>query len=217
MKHPRNGALLAALGTAWALAGCSPLNESGLDPEPATGGHAHAAGVRYGGERDVLATIAIVKRAGFTQRIGSHGVRLPVQELQPMTLFDYQLPQACGGSAFRVYEAGKTEILEYEYVEPNGAQIAIRDYVAGANPFVGPGLWSALDHTADSVSFMMADVAESRNQLLPEVYSRGLVTGLPTLLQREFGLAYRGAVRAAVMCEQRSARLLAAARDTPAR
>jgi hypothetical protein len=192
------------------LAGCSVLNQAPGNLETSAQ-RTSPSRAHYGGEQDVLATIAIVKHSGLPQQIGSHGVRLPVQELQPMTLFDYQLPHECGGLSFRVYEGGKTQILEYEYKEPNGAQVAIRDYVSGANPFVGPGLWSALDHTADSVSFMMADLALSRNQLLPEVSSRGLITGLPTLLKREFGLAYRSALHAAVMCGQRSPRLAAAA------
>jgi len=128
-----------------------------------------------------------------------------VQEFYPMTQFDYELPAECGGLTFRVYESGNTQILEYPYVEPDGSELEIRDYVSGTNPFIGPGLWTALDHTADSVSFMMTDFAETKNELIPEVYSKGLITGLPEALQRELGVVYRDAVHAAVLCDQRSA------------
>ncbi|HET8699579.1 MAG TPA: hypothetical protein VFO94_18990, partial [Gammaproteobacteria bacterium] len=139
---------------------------------------------QYGGEADVLATVAAVKRAGRAENISNRAVRLPVQEFYPMTRFEYEFPANCGRYAFRVYESGATRILEYTLVEPNGTELSIRDYVAGTNPFIKPGVWTALDHTADSVSFMMTDFAETKSQIIPEVYSKGLVTGLPEMLQR---------------------------------
>jgi hypothetical protein len=194
-------AALAIAGLAVSLTGCTAVEQA----KRGNGAAPPSGLARYGTEPEVLATVAAVKRAGRVQHISNRAVRLPVQEFHPMTVFDYELPAACGKLAFRVYEAGTTQILEYTYVEPNGAQLEIRDYVTGTNPFVRPGLWTALDHTADSVSFMMTDFAETKNDLIPEVYSKGLITGLPEMLQRELGLAYRNAVQAAALCDQRAA------------
>jgi hypothetical protein len=197
------GACLAA-GAAASLAGCTAFG--GSEAQRA----ASSSIVHYGGEADVLATIAAVKQTGRAQSISNRSVHLPVQEFYPMTRFEYELPAACGNYAFRVYESGATRILEYTLVDAAGAELSIRDYVAGTNPFIKPGLWTALDHTADSVSFMMTDFAETKSQIIPEVYSKGLVTGLPAMLQRELGVAYRRAVHAAAVCDQRSAQLVAA-------
>jgi hypothetical protein len=192
-------ACLAAGATA-ALASCTAF-----EGPPRAQGDAARRAPQYGSVSEVLATVAAVKRTGHVQQISNRAVHLPVQEFYPMTQFDYELPAECGGLAFRVYESGNTQILEYTYVGQDGSELEIRDYVSGTNPFIGPGLWTALDHTADSVSFMMTDFAETKNELIPEVYSKGLITGLPEKLQRELGAAYRDAVRAAVRCDQRSA------------
>ncbi|HEX5046115.1 MAG TPA: hypothetical protein VFX89_03260 [Gammaproteobacteria bacterium] len=179
-----------------ALAGCAAFGT----------GTSQSTGVsrvsRYGTEAEVLATVVEVKRTGRAQNISNRAVRLPVQEFYPMTRFDYELPAACGGYAFRVYESGTTQILEYTLVGADGTELSIRDYVAGTNPFIKPGLWTALDHTADSVSFMMTDFAETKSLIIPEVYSKGLVTGLPEMLKRDLGAEYRRAVHAAAACDQ---------------
>jgi len=205
MKLSRLAAAWLVAGAAATVAGCAAF---GGRATPSEGDQARRVS-RYGGESEVLAIVAAAKQTGHAHQISNRGVRLPVQEFYPMTQFDYELPAACGGLAFRVYESGSTQILEYTYVEPNGSELEIRDYVAGTNPFIRPGLWTALDHTADSVSFMMTDFAETKNQLIPEVYSKGLITGLPEMLQRELGVVYRNAVHAAALCDQRSARLIA--------
>ena len=190
-----------AAGAAASLASCTAF-----DGRPAHNpSDAARRAAQYGGAAEVLATVAAVKRTGHVQQISNRAVHLPVQEFYPMTVFDYELPAECGALAFRVYESGNTQILEYTYVEQDGSELEIRDYISGTNPFIGPGLWTALDHTADSVSFMMTDFAETKNQLIPEVYSKGLITGLPETLQRQLGLVYRNALRAAVLCDQRSA------------
>ena len=201
------GACLVA-GAAASLVGCATFGGGSEESQDAADSSTRM--VRYGGESDVLATIAAVKQTGHAQSISNRAVRLPVQEFYPMTRFEYALPAACGNYTFRVYESGATQILEYAMVDAAGAELSIRDYVAGTNPFIKPGLWTALDHTADSVSFMMTDFAETKSQIIPEVYSKGLVTGLPVSLQRELGVAYRRAVHAAALCDQRSAQLVAA-------
>jgi len=189
-------ACLAAIASV-SLAGCTAF-----DGGKTQGSWTRVA--RYGGEADVLATVAAVKRTGKAQSISNRAVRLPVQEFYPMTRFEYELPAACGNYTFRVYESGTTEILEYALVGADGTELSIRDYIAGTNPFIKPGLWTALDHTADSVSFMMTDFAETKSLIIPEVYSKGLVTGLPESLQRELGAKYRQAVHAAALCEGQS-------------
>lgn len=205
MYLARVGAACLAGATAASLGGCGNFTGAATQPVPSS-----TRVVRYGGESDVLATIAAVKRTGQAISISNRAVRLPVQEFYPMTRFEYQLPADCGSFAFRVYDSGATEILEYTLVDADGAELSIRDYVAGTNPFIKPGLWTALDHTADSVQFMMTDFAETKSQIIPEVYSKGLVTGLPDALQRKLGDEYRRAVHAAALCEQRSAQLVAA-------
>lgn len=155
---------------------------------------------RYGVEREVLATVALVKRAGDRRRLSSHAVRLPLDELEPIDEFVYTLPQACGGYAFRVYETNRTQILEFAYFDVDGAEFAIRDYVAGANPFIKPGLWTAFDHTADTIPYMRAELEESSPPLPRFVYLRALVSGDSEPLQRELGMAYKRAIRAAARC-----------------
>ena len=167
---------------------------------------------RYGVEREVLATVALVKQAGDARRLSSHAVRLPLDELQPIEDFVYTLPQACGGYAFHVYETDKTQILEFAYVDADGARFSIRDYVAGTNPFIKPGLWTAYDHTADTIPYMRAELAESHPPLPPFVYVKALVTGDSEPLQRELGMAYKRAIRAAVRCPGTAQLLAAAAR-----
>src|SRR5262245_60623076 len=130
----RIGTYWALVATAGALTGCSI--DSGADRDSRGATH----GARYGAEHDVLAAVAAIKSGGRTERLGSRAVHLPVQELYPMTVFDYEFPAACEGLAFRVYEAGDTQILEYKYTAAEGTQLVIRDYIAGTNPFIGPGL-----------------------------------------------------------------------------
>lgn len=156
---------------------------------------------RYGVGRDVLATVALVKGAGEERRLGSRAVRLPIDEHEPIDEFDYALPAECGGYEFRVYETGRTQILEFAYSDADGAVFRIRDYVLGANPFIKPGLWGAYDHTADTIPYMRAELAETTPPPQPSfVYLKALVTGDSEPLQRELGMAYRRAVRAAVRC-----------------
>jgi hypothetical protein len=156
---------------------------------------------RYGVGRDVLATVALVKEAGEERRLSSRAVRLPLDEYEPIDEFDYALPPECGGYTFRVYETARTQILEFAYSDADGAVFRIRDYVTGANPFIRPGLWGAYDHTADTIPYMRAELAENSAPPPPSyVYLKALVTGDSEPLQRELGMAYKRAVRAAVRC-----------------
>ena len=155
---------------------------------------------RYGGEADVLATVALVKGSGEAHRLSSRAVHLPLDEYEPIAEFDYALPPACGGYAFRVYETARTQILEFAYSDVDGATFLIRDYVLGANPFIKPGLWGAYDHTADTIPYMRAELAETLPPLPPYAYLKALVTGDSEPLQRELGMAYKRAIRAAVRC-----------------
>jgi hypothetical protein len=150
-------------------------------------------------ESEVLATIQTVKGVGSRRVLGSRSVRLPTREHYEIAVFDYELPAACGGYRFRVYETGNTQILEYAYDGSTGPYL-VRDYVAGSSPFIRPGLWSSYDHTAESVSNMMVLFTETHSRLMPPAYSRGFGTDLAEMTQQELDSAYREAVKAATHC-----------------
>jgi hypothetical protein len=191
---------LSVAGTAL-LTGCAYFNGA-FAPDAGGPAIAERSGTRaeYGVGQEVLDTVEAVRSAGDVRQLSSRAVRLPTRELQSFTVFDYTLPESCGGYAFRVYDSGITHILEYSYERPDGGTSLIRDYIAGRSPFMTPGLWSSYDHTADSVTHMMTLFAETESRLAPRVYSRGLMTGLAEMTQEELGLAYRDAVRAASVC-----------------
>ena len=154
----------------------------------------------YGLEEDVLATMAAVRGAGAMRVMSSRAVRLPTRALAPITSFDYRFPQRCGGHAFRVIEVGDTRILELHHERADGTAIRIRDYVAGASPFIQPGLWNSFDHTSDDIGTMASQFVETTAPLFPAVYSKGLMTGLAETDRLELGSAYGGALRLAAAC-----------------
>jgi len=149
----------------------------------------------YGGEADVRGTVDIVKTAGDVRQISSHAIRLPSNPLQTITSFDYEFPATCGGHHFRVYEADGTQILEYDYAPPSGRAYVIRDYISGPHPFIRAGLWTAYDHTGDSVSDMRVQFAKRGSGILTGTYSQGPVTGLDASSRRVLGAAYDRALR----------------------
>jgi len=154
----------------------------------------------YGGEADVRGTVDIVKMVGNVSKIGSHAIRLPSNPIRTITKFDYEFPDACGGHRFRVYEAGGTQILEYAYMPSEGKAYIIRDYVSGPNPFIQAGLWTAYDHTGDSVSDMRMQFARRGSGILTGTYSQGPVTGLDLSARRALGTAYDRALRDSQAC-----------------
>ena len=154
----------------------------------------------YGGEADVRGTVDIVKTVGDVSEIGSHAIRLPSNPLRTITAFDYEFPDICGGHHFRVYEANGTQILEYAYAPPDGKGHVIRDYVTGPNPFIGAGLWTAYDHTGDSVSDMDLTFSSRGSGIFTGTYSQGPVTGLDRSARRVLGRAYDRALRDSQAC-----------------
>jgi len=70
---------------------------------------------------------------------------------------------------------------------------------------VKPGLWSAYDHTAGSISTMTSHFEQRKGTSMKGVYSQGLVTNLPEAEQRTLGSAYQQALSDVYDC-----------RDTPA-
>ena len=154
----------------------------------------------YGGESDVRGTVDIVKAAGEVSQLGSHAIRLPSNPLQTITAFDYEFPDVCGGHHFRVYEADGTQILEYDYVPTGGRPYVIRDYISGPHPFIRAGLWTAYDHTGDSVSEMRVQFAKRGSGILTGTYSQGPVTGLDASSRRALGTAYDRALRESHAC-----------------
>lgn len=156
--------------------------------------------VQFGDDFVVQATIVTIKSQGRQDRLSSRAIRLPERPLDEIFVFDYQFPQSCGGHDFRVLETGETQILEYEYAASNGDTYMIRDYVSGRNPFVQAGLWSAYDHTANSLSTMTSQIEQRGDGIINSVYSRGLVTGLPVEEQRALGSAYQEALNDVYNC-----------------
>ena len=154
----------------------------------------------YGGEADVLGTVELVKTIGKSSKIGSHAIRLPSRPMHAVTTFDYVFPDSCGGHHFRVYESDGTQILEYAYAPSNGKPYAIRDYVTGPSPFIRAGLWTAYDHTGESVSGMRVQFAKRGDGMLAGTYSQGLVTGLDASSRRVLGTAYDRALRDTYAC-----------------
>lgn len=144
----------------------------------------------YGTEADVIATVDIVKAGGDINEVSSLAIRLPSQPLHSIITFDYAFPEACGGHRFRVYEADGTQILEFAYTPREGKAYLIRDYVSGPSPFIKAGLWSAYDHTGDSIPEMKVQFAKRGSGILKGTYSQGPVTGLNASYRRVLGAAY---------------------------
>jgi len=155
---------------------------------------------QFGDEHAVQATIGTIKSRGEEVRISSRAIRLPERPLGEIAVYDYQFPPSCGGHEFRVLEANKLQILEYEFAGNGGASYTIRDYVSGPSPFVQPGLWSAYDHTADSISTMTTQFEMRGDRMFTGVYSQGLVTGLSLAEQRTLGAVYQRAVSDVFYC-----------------
>lgn len=155
---------------------------------------------QFGDEFAVQATIGTIKSQGSQDRLSSRAIRLPERPLDAIAVFDYQFPQSCGGHEFRVLEASETQILEFQYAAHDGDTHMIRDYVSGPSPFVQAGLWSAYDHTADSISTMTSQFEQRGDGMFDGVYSKGLVTGLPAVEQRALGSAYQQALNDVYDC-----------------
>ena len=151
--------------------------------------------ITYGVEDSVRGTVDVVKTAGDVRQISSHAIRLPSNPLRTITAFEYAFPADCGGHHFRVYEADGTQILEYAYAPAVGKEYIIRDYISGPSPFIQAGLWTAYDHTGDSVSDMSLKYARRGSGILAGTYSQGPVTGLDPSSKRVLGAAYDRALR----------------------
>ena len=154
----------------------------------------------YGSDYAVQATVGAVKLQGNQGRVSSRAIRLPERPLGEIAVFGYRFPATCGGHAFRVYEAQDMQILEYQYAALHGESHMIRDYVTGPSPFVEPGLWTAYDHTADSISTMTSQFEQRGDGMFNGVYSQGLVTSLPDAKRRTLGSAYQKAISDAYAC-----------------
>jgi len=154
----------------------------------------------YGNDIAIRQTIDAVMTHGSQNRLSSQAIRLPERPLGEIAVFGYQFPENCGGHEFRVLEAQDTQILEYSYIASDGDTRTIRDYISGPSPFVQPGLWSAYDHTADSISTMTSKFEQRGAGMFNGVYSQGLVTNLAVVEQRALGSAYRQALRDVYDC-----------------
>ena len=159
---------------------------------------------QYGNDYAIEQTIRTVISNGSEDRLSSRAIRLPEQPLSEIAVFGYRFPSVCGGHKFRVYEAQGLQILEYSYASQDGDEHMIRDYISGPSPFVQAGLWTAYDHTADSISTMTTQFEKRGDGMFNGVYSQGLVTSLPAVEQRALGNAYQQAISDVYDC-----------RDTP--
>jgi hypothetical protein len=148
---------------------------------------------QYGSSDAIERAIGVVKLHGTESRVSSRAIRLPENPLGEVTIFSLELPSNCGGHAFRVIEADGIRILEFEYTQSAGDTHQIRDYVAGPSPFVQPGLWTAYDHTADSISSMKSLFSNSGGRHA-SMYSQSLVTSLPATKRQTLGKAYQLAI-----------------------
>jgi hypothetical protein len=149
---------------------------------------------QFGNDIAITQTVDTVITQGSQNRVSSRAIRLPERPLGEIAVFGYQFPLSCGGHEFRVYEAQDMQILEYQYDSNDGGTQMIRDYITGPSPFVRAGLWSAYDHTADSISTMTSQFEQRGAGMFNGVYSRGLVTNLPNVERRALGSAYQQAL-----------------------
>jgi len=202
--------ILFVLVIAITCAACAPMGSSGYssslggtEPMSLTSDTNQSVN-QYGNDFAIEQTIRAVIRNGSEDRLSSHAIRLPERPLSEIAVFGYRFPSICGGHEFRVYEAKGMQILEYSYAAQDGDKHMIRDYVSGPSPFVQAGLWTAYDHTADSISTMTTQFEKRGDGMFNGVYSQGLVTGLPAVEQRALGNAYQQAISEVYDC-----------RDTP--
>ena len=192
--------------TAVACAACAPMGSTGY--VSATDGTrsispSYTAGNlsdQYGNDFAIRHTINAVISQGSQNRLSSRAIRLPERPLGEIAVFGYQFPENCGGHEFRVLEAQDTQILEFSYPTSDGDTRMIRDYISGPRPFVQPGLWTAYDHTADSISTMTSQIEQRGAGMFNGVYSQGLVTNLAVVEQRALGSAYRQALNDVYDC-----------------
>ncbi len=187
-------------------AACESMGNPGLGPTTGgtkmietTGDLGDLSG-HYGDENAVRVTIGTIKMQGSQDRLSSQAIRLPERPLGEIAVFNYQFPSTCGGHEFRVYEADDMQILEYEYAVDDGDAFLIRDYISGPSPFIQPGLWTAYDHTANSIATMTSQFEQRGVGMFNGVYSRGLVTNLPPVEQRALGSAYQRALNDVYGC-----------------
>jgi hypothetical protein len=207
MRQVATKRTMALLAAAAVCAGCgstSGLGTSKTETAPtaaARGGVASGQYGQYGNADAVEATISTVKLQGHEDLLSSRAVRLPERPLGQIAVYGYRFPPSCGAHEFRVYEAEGTQILEYRFADQHGRTQAIRDYIQGPSPFAAPGLWTAYDHTENSISTMKSQVEQRGDRLFKGVYSRGLVTGLADAEQRALGAAYQRAIGDAYACQ----------------
>lgn len=154
----------------------------------------------FGDDFSVRQAVGTVKNRGTRSRVSSHAIRLPERPLGAITVFSFEYPANCGGHTFRVIEADGAQILEFAHAESAGGSSQVRDYVSGPSPFVRPGLWSAYDHTAASISTMSSRFEQRGAGMFNGVYSQGLVTTLPVAEQHALGNAYQEALSEAYGC-----------------
>ena len=184
-------------GCATLLEGFAALRDRMAAPESTASQQTLEA---YGVENDIRGTVDIIKTVGDVRLISSRAIRLPSNALSAITMFNYEFPDVCGGHQFRVYEADSMQILEYEYAPVAGRSYVIRDYISGPNPFIQAGLWTAYDHTSDSISKMSMRFARRGSGVLVGTYSQGPVTGLNLSARRTLGMAYDRALRDSHNC-----------------
>ena len=180
---------LLILGCCFCLGACSGWNWNLLgSSKPATGSGPSVTDVQ------VQRVVDQVKTAGTRTELSSVAVKLPKQPTASITSYELTFPESCGGHRFRLYESEGLQVLEFTYTALDDREFEIRDYVQGPGPFIEAGLWSAYDHTADTIDDMYLEFEERGTGAIIGTYSRGAVSKLPDEQKRVLATAYESAL-----------------------
>lgn len=164
----------------------------------------------YGDEKEVLALVNTIKTHSTPTTVSNRAVNLPNKPANlTLTVYDYKVPDECGGQNFHVYEGDKLEILQFDFPE-NKKITRIRDYIKGPTPFVSAGLWGPYDHTDGTAVEMCLLAGEGRKDgmgLMEGRYEIGWITNIVDWKQAELGTEYASAVKTASRCLQQQTAL----------
>jgi len=180
------------------LGGCSGFLQN-ISPFGSNPGKP-AAGTPESTNEQVRHVVDQVKTAGERNELSSVAVDLPRQPLEAIIRYDLTYPESCGGHRFRLYESDGIQVLEYVYTSLDNREFEIRDYIQGPGPFVEAGLWSAYDHTADTIDDMNLQYEQRGTGAIIGTYSRGAVSSLPDEQKRILAMAYENALADVETC-----------------
>ncbi len=194
------GLLTAGCSTRTApLPGASASN--GVRPYIIVNGKRYLSGP-YGNEADIKRVVSTIQSHSQAQQLSARGFNLPNSSPYAfISVYDFRFPDDCGAGHFRYYQSEGASILEYEDHTPGNHVVKIRDYLTGPGPFVGAGLWGALDSTSDSPLILLSGSADQGGMgLMSGAYQIGWVTTLSHKDQERLGQEYAAALSRAAAC-----------------